>query len=81
MVKLKINSWNIMYLAAIICALFCVATVYQIVKTNDPSNEWIIDIGVILGFCLFGYGFLSESKHNSEHTEQSQPGEDNPKST
>jgi fatty acid desaturase len=81
MAEFKLTSWNLMYLAAVISALICVATVYQITVTGDTSNEWIIWICVILGFCLFGFGFLTESRHNKDQREQPLAGEAGPKST
>ena len=80
MVELKLTSWNLMYLAAVISALICVATVYQITVTNNTSNEWIIWIGVILGFSLFGFGFLTESRHNKSQAEGSSVDPTGPKS-
>ncbi len=75
MVEIKLTSWNLMYVGAVIAALICVVTVYQITMTGNTSNEWIIWIFVILGFCLFGFGFLTESRHNKEQVSQPLPGE------
>jgi FtsH-binding integral membrane protein len=81
MVEFKLTTWNLMYVAAVISALICVATVYQITVTGDTSNEWIIWIFVILGFCLFGFGFLTEGRHNKDQAFQPLPGEVEPKPT
>jgi len=58
-----------MYLGAVLCALICVAMVYEITVTKDTSNEWIIFITVIMGFCLFGFGFLYESRNRVDKFE------------
>jgi len=56
-----------MYIGAVLCALISAATIYQITVTQDTSNEWIIWICVILGFGLFGFGYLYESRHKKDH--------------
>ena len=81
MVEIKLTSWNLMYVGAVIAALICVATVYQITVTGDTSDEWIIWICVILGFSLFGFGFLTEGRHNKDQASQPLPGEIGTKST
>jgi hypothetical protein len=81
MVEVKLTSWNLMYVGAVIAALICVANVYQITMTGDTSNEWIIWICVILGFCLFGFGFLTENRHSKDQASQPLPGEVVPKPT
>jgi hypothetical protein len=81
MVEFKLTSWNLMYVAAVISALICVATVYQITVTGDTSNEWIIWIFVILGFSLFGFGFLTENRRNKDRVSQLLPAEVEPKPT
>ncbi len=59
-----------MYLGAIICALICVVMVYKITTTGDTSDEWIIWAGVIVGFSLFGFGFVYEGRNKESKTEQ-----------
>jgi hypothetical protein len=81
MVEVKLTSWNLMYLAAVISTLISVATVYQITVTGDTSDEWIVWICVILGFSLFGFGFLTENRHNKDLASQPLPGEVEPKAT
>ena len=63
MAKFKAMTWNLMYVGAMLCALICVAMVYKITVTQDASDEWIIWTCVIIGFCLFGFGFLYEGKY------------------
>ena len=75
MVEIKLTSWNLMYIAAVIAALICVATVYQITVTGNTTNEWIVWICVIIGFSLFGFGFLTETRYNKEHDKTPLPGE------
>ena len=50
-----------MYIGAVLCALISVAAIYQITVTNDVSNEWIIWLFVLVGFGLFGFGFVYET--------------------
>ncbi len=57
-----------MYIGAVFCVLISVATIYQITVTQDPSDEWIIWICVILGFGLFGFGFLIESRQKKDYS-------------
>lgn len=63
-------TWNLMYLGAILCALICVIMVYKITTTQDTSDEWIIWTCVILGFSLFGFGFVYEGKNKEINPEQ-----------
>jgi general stress protein CsbA len=58
-----------MYIGAILCALISVATIYQITVTQNTSDEWIIGLSVILGFGLLGFGYLYESRHKKDHSE------------
>ncbi len=51
-----------MYLGAVMCALICVAIIYEITTTGNTSDEWIIWVCVIIGFCLFGFGFVYEGR-------------------
>ncbi|HIH89082.1 TPA: hypothetical protein HA344_07745 [Candidatus Bathyarchaeota archaeon] len=69
MVNLKPTPWNFMYLGAILCALICVVMVYKITTTGDTSDEWIIWAGVIVGFSLFGFGFVYEGRNKESKTE------------
>jgi len=62
-----------MYIGAVLCALVSAVTVYQITVTNDLSDEWIIWVCVILGFCLFGLGFLYESRYKKDHPDELTP--------
>jgi len=74
MAKYKSMTWNLMYIGAVLCALICVAIVYQIIMTQDTSDEWIIWTCVIIGFSLFGFGFLYESKHRDQESQtEAQP--------
>ena len=52
-----------MYLGAILCALICVVMIYKITTMQDSTDEWIVWICVIVGFCLFGLGFVYESRN------------------
>jgi MFS-type transporter involved in bile tolerance (Atg22 family) len=58
-----------MYIGAVLCALISVATIYQITVTQNTSDEWIIWICVLLGFGLAGFGYLYESKHKKDRSE------------
>ncbi len=71
--RFAVTPWNLMYLAAIMCALISAATVYQITVSGDTSSEWIIWICVILGFSLFGLGFVYENRYKKEHPEEPLP--------
>jgi len=71
--RLTVTYWNLMYVAAVLCALISIATVYQITVSNDTSNEWIIWICVMLGFSLFGFGFVYEGRYKKEHPEEPLP--------
>lgn len=66
--KFRAAPWNLMYVAAVLCALISVATVYQITVSQDASNEWIIWICVMLGFGLFGFGFVYEGRDKRDHS-------------
>lgn len=68
-----VTPWNLMYVAAIMCALISAATVYQITVSGDASSEWIIWICVMLGFGLFGFGFVYENRYKKEHPEEPLP--------
>jgi len=61
--KLKAMTWNLMYIGAILCAIICVAMVYKITTTQDTTDEWIIWTCVIIGFSLFGFGFIYEGRN------------------
>lgn len=52
-----------MYIGAILCAIICVAMVYKITTTQDTTDEWIIWTCVIIGFSLFGFGFVYEGRN------------------
>jgi|WetSurMetagenome_2_1015567.scaffolds.fasta_scaffold119317_4 hypothetical protein len=65
--KNKSLTWNLMYVGAIICALICVVEVYNITTTGDTANEWIIWTCVIIGFCLFGFGFVYEGRNREDN--------------
>lgn len=69
MANFKAMTWRFMYVGAIICAVICVAIVYKITVTQDTSDEWIIWTCVIIGFCLFGFGFVYEGKNKDRSTE------------
>ena len=58
-----------MYVGAVLCALICLAMVYKITVTGDTSDEWIIWTCVIIGFCLFGFGFVYEGKTKEKSAE------------
>jgi NADH:ubiquinone oxidoreductase subunit 6 (subunit J) len=58
----KAITWKLMYIGAILCALICVAMVYKIATTGDTSDEWIVWVTVVVGFCLFGFGFVYEGR-------------------
>ncbi len=62
-----------MYLGAILCALICVAIVYKITTTGDTSDEWIIWVCVVVGFSLFGFGFVYEGRSKEQAEEQDTP--------
>jgi hypothetical protein len=62
-----------MYIGAVLCALISVATIYQITVTQDTSDEWIIWTCVLLGFSLVGFGYLYESRHKKDHSEDEPP--------
>lgn len=62
-----------MYLGAVLCLLISVATVYQVTVTGDTSDEWIAWTCVIVGFSLFGLGFVYEDKYKKDHPEEFQP--------
>ena len=68
----KLTTWNFLYLGAVLCGLISVATVYQITITRNTSNEWIVWICVVLGFTLFGLGYVYESRYKREHPEEDQ---------
>jgi NADH:ubiquinone oxidoreductase subunit 6 (subunit J) len=58
----KAMTWKLMYVGAILCALICVAMVYKIATTGDTSDEWVVWVTVVVGFCLFGFGFVYEGR-------------------
>ncbi len=64
------TPWNLLYIGAVLCAFIAGVTVYQITVTRDVSDEWIIWICVILGFSLFGFGFLYEGRYKRAHPEE-----------
>jgi len=66
----RLTVWNLLYIGAVLCALIAGVTVYQITVTRDVSDEWIIWICVILGFSLFGLGFLYEGRYKKDHPEE-----------
>jgi hypothetical protein len=37
--------------------------------SGDTSNEWIIWTSVIIGFCLFGFGFVYEGRNKESSAE------------
>jgi NADH:ubiquinone oxidoreductase subunit 6 (subunit J) len=67
--KLKAMTWNLMYIGAILCAIICVAMVYKITTTQDTTDEWIIWTCVIIGFSLFGFGFVYEGRNKDTTSE------------
>ncbi len=67
---MRLTVYNLLYIGAVLCALVSAVTVYQITVTRDLSNEWIIWICVILGFSLFGLGYLYESRYRKDHLEE-----------
>jgi hypothetical protein len=76
-----VKPWNLMYIGAVLCALICVVMVYKITTTGDSSDEWIIWACVIVGFCLFGFGFLYEGRNKEVSAEQEATTQDRGKST
>jgi hypothetical protein len=66
----RLTVWNILYIGAVLCALLAGATIYQITVTRDVSEEWKIWIYVILGFSLFGLGFLLEGRYKRDHPDE-----------
>jgi hypothetical protein len=70
--KFRVNTWNLMYVGAILCALIAVATVYQVTISNDTTMEWIIWLCVIVGFTLFGLGYVYEYRYKKDHPEESE---------
>lgn len=69
MPNFKAMTWKTMYFGAVLCAFICLAMVYQITVTEDTSNEWIIWTCVIIGFCLFGFGFVYEGRNKESSVE------------
>ena len=65
--------WNLMYLGAALCTIISLATIYQVTVTKDTSSEWIAWSCVIIGFSLFGLGFVYEEKYRKDHSEEFQP--------
>lgn len=63
-------TWKLMYVGAILCALICVAMVYKIATTGDTSDEWIVWVTVVVGFCLFGFGFVYEGRSKRPEDEE-----------
>ena len=63
-------TYRLMYLGAVMCALICVAIVYEITTTGNTSDEWIVWVCVIIGFCLFGFGFVYEGRVKGKAEEE-----------
>ena len=70
----KAMTWKLMYVGAILCALICVAIVYKITTTGDTSDEWVVWATVVVGFCLFGFGFVYESRNKQSEDKDTQIG-------
>ncbi len=66
----KPTLWNFLYFGAVLCVLISVVTIYQITVSGDVSNEWIIWLSVIVGFSLFGGGYLYELRYKQTHPEE-----------
>lgn len=59
-----------MYVGAVLCALIAVATVYQVTVSSDTTGEWIVWLCVIVGFSLFGLGYVYEYRYKKDHPEE-----------
>jgi len=68
--KFKAMTSKLMYIGAILCALICVIMVYKITTTQDTTDEWIILTCVIIGFSLFGLGFVYEGRNKDINPEK-----------
>lgn len=66
----KAVAWKLMYIGAVLCALICVAIVYKIATTGNTSDEWVVWVMVVVGFCLFGFGFVYEGRNKQPEAEE-----------